>query len=386
MASVAAALEPWRAVAPRRRRATERRPRRCGVRRPARAARGSGCGPSCGGRLRARPVPGAAAGPTLRVLPRRLGSLPSRAAASVTWLRNMAEDLRVSDFCSSALETITQCLGEQLEQLQAPVETPAEVLAEALGSLHLGSAPGESGEPLVPGTCLVKCVCYGLGNFASCATARIQLAFLLLLLEKCHIPRSHCCVYDPLFSHVETTVLMALGVMVLKENEEGKHSVGIQPTVFYMPHCGMALYNNLLWSNWSTAALSRTVIIGNSFRSLEERLLTRILQKSYPYIAKILKGLKELALPQTPQYMDTFNDMSVHWFPVSKLERLSNDLWASREEPDYQDCEDLEIIRKPADSPLSHLTGAAGAGAAIDCCFVTEHQNQSRSTAGAILF
>uniref|UniRef100_A0A8C6W1U8 SRR1-like domain-containing protein n=1 Tax=Nannospalax galili TaxID=1026970 RepID=A0A8C6W1U8_NANGA len=305
---------PWRAVAPRRRRATERRPR--------------------------------------ALHPSHIGSQSLEMEMIVPFLLNR-EDLRVSDFCSSALETITQCLGEQLEQLQ--------VLAEALGSLHLGSAPGESGEPLVPGTCLVKCVCYGLGNFASCATARIQLAFLLLLLEKCHIPRSHCCVYDPLFSHVETTVLMALGVMVLKENEEGKHSVGIQPTVFYMPHCGMALYNNLLWSNWSTAALSRTVIIGNSFRSEpEEQAMADLL---LDLSVQILKGLKELALPQTPQYMDTFNDMSVHWFPVSKLERLSNDLWASREEPDYQDCEDLEIIRKPADSPLSHLTGAAGAGA-----------------------
>ena len=44
-----------------------------------------------------------------------------------------------------------------------------------------------------------------------------------------------------------------------------------EPTIFYMPHCGTALYNNLLWSNWSLDALSQMLLIGNSFRGLEER-------------------------------------------------------------------------------------------------------------------
>lgn len=44
-----------------------------------------------------------------------------------------------------------------------------------------------------------------------------------------------------------------------------------EATVFYMVHCGKALYNNLLWRNWSPAALSKLVIIGNSFRGIEER-------------------------------------------------------------------------------------------------------------------
>lgn len=74
-------------------------------------------------------------------------------------------------------------------------------------------------------------------------------------------------------------------------------------------------------------------------------MLTRILQKNYVYVAKILNGLEELEFPQTSQYMDIFNDTSIHWFPVQKLEQLPPDTWAFREEPDYQDCKDLEIIR-----------------------------------------
>ncbi|XP_005869776.1 PREDICTED: SRR1-like protein isoform X2 [Myotis brandtii] len=262
------------------------------------------------------------------------------------------EDLRISDFWSSALETINTCLKKHLEQLDAPVGA----LSEAIGSLHLDSSPDGSGvapgsipgETLVPGTGGWKCVCYGVGNFATCAIARSQLAFLLLFLEKCQIPRSHCWVYDPLFSQLEIAVLTTLGVTVLGENEEGKRSVRGEPTVFYMLHCGTALYNNLLWSNWSADALSKMVIIGNSFRGLEERLLTRILQKNYAYVAKVLEGLEEQAFPQTAQYSDVFNDTSVHWFPVQKLKQLPTDTWASQEEPDYRDCEDLEIIRNQA--------------------------------------
>lgn len=68
-------------------------------------------------------------------------------------------------------------------------------LSEALESLHLDSSPDDSGvapgsipgEPLVAGTCGWKCVCYGIGNFATCVIARDQLAFLLLFLEKCQV-------------------------------------------------------------------------------------------------------------------------------------------------------------------------------------------------------
>ncbi|XP_003419212.1 SRR1-like protein [Loxodonta africana] len=322
-AAEAAALEPWRAASRRKRRSAARRP---GQREA--AARGAE------------------------------GDPEADSAAVLRRIREAGEDLLLSDFWSSALETINRCLRKHQEQLKALVGT----LSEALGNLHLDSLPhepdvacdyipGETGETLVTGACPLKCVCYGIGNFATCVIARNQLTFLLLFLEECQVPRSHCCVYDPLFSQVEIAVLNALGVTVLSENEEGKRSICDEPTIFYMLHCGTALYNNLLWSNWSVDALSKMVIIGNSFRGLEERLLTRILQKNYSYIAKISQGLEELEFPQTSQYVDIFNDISVHWFPVQKLKQLPVDTWAFQEEPDYQDCEDLEIIRNKTEDP-----------------------------------
>ncbi|KAM5200153.1 SRR1-like protein isoform 2-T2 [Hipposideros larvatus] len=317
----AAALEPWQVAAPRRRRSAARRPRP----REAVAARGPEAEPEVDG----------------EVVLRRM--------------QEARKDMLISDFWSSALETINTCLTKHLEQLQAPVGT----LSEALGNLHLDSSPDDSDaapgsiprETLLTGTCHWKCVCYGIGNFSTCVIARNQLTFLLLFLEKCQIPRSHCWVYDPLFSQLEIAVLNTLGVIVLSENEEGKRSIRGEHTIFYMLHCGAALYNNLLWRNWSVEALSKMVIIGNSFRGLEDRLLTRILQKNYAYIAKILQGLEEQEFPLTSQYTDMFNDTAVHWFPVQKLSQLSAPTWAFREEPDYRDCEDLEIIRNKTQDP-----------------------------------
>ncbi|NXF68481.1 SRR1L protein, partial [Ciccaba nigrolineata] len=199
-----------------------------------------------------------------------------------------------------------------------------------------------------------RCVCYGLGRFSGCPVARAQLAFLLLLLPdrrflrrlSPQVPPGRCSLFDPAFSAREAAALGHLGLRLLPENEEGKHDVEGSATLFYMVHCGKALYNNLLWRNWSAGALARMVIVGNSFKGIEERLLSRILERDYSYIAKVLKGTEEVALPAHPRYLDTFNDTSVHWFPLQKLKELSPEVWDFTEEPTYQDCEDLEIIRR----------------------------------------
>ncbi|KAM8960688.1 SRR1-like protein [Pelodytes ibericus] len=190
----------------------------------------------------------------------------------------------------------------------------------------------------------LDCVCYGLGSFSSCVLSRNQLAFLLLILDHFKIPRKRCYVFDPVFTPVEISVLQELGFTVILENEEGKRSV-CKPTLFYMPHCGKALYNNLLYSNWSQHALSNMIIIGNSFKSIEERLLSRILQRHYAYIYQSLQVVKEAAFPENHHYNDVFNDTSIHYFPIQNLRTLPIEIWQLQEEPQYQECEDLEIIR-----------------------------------------
>ncbi|XP_030642061.1 SRR1-like protein isoform X2 [Chanos chanos] len=142
-----------------------------------------------------------------------------------------------------------------------------ELLKSCLSACAFGSS--EDGGGVVSETQL-DCVCYGLGSFSTCVSARYQLAMLLMLLDTLQIPVGRCCVYDPVFSVSECETLRDLGLSVLTENEEGKRAVS-RPTLFYLMHCGKALYNNLLWKNWSPQTLPKVIVIGNSFHGIQER-------------------------------------------------------------------------------------------------------------------
>ncbi|XP_051489558.1 SRR1-like protein isoform X4 [Apus apus] len=203
--------------------------------------------------------------------------------------------------------------GRGAEEGSAVLRRLREARDDLLSSGFWAASAGAVRAPLAASTePPARCVCYGLGRFSGCPSARYQLAFLLLLLEELGLPPEQCWLFDPAFSEQEVAVLGQLGLRLLPDNEEGKHDVEGSSTLFYMVHCGKALYNNLLWKNWATGSLSKMVIVGNSFKGIEERLLSRILERDYSYIAK----------------------------------ELSPQLWDCVEEPTYQDCDDLEIIRK----------------------------------------
>lgn len=195
---------------------------------------------------------------------------------------------------------------------------------------------------------LLQCVCYGLGHFESCVSARFQLAMLLLLLETLQIPVSSCCVYDPVFSPSECDALKELGFTVLTENEEGKRAV-YQPTLFYLMHCGKALYNNLLWRNWTPRTLQKMTIIGNSFNGIQERMLQRELERDYSFLSHMIGVCEETPLSCSSRFLDVFNDTALIQFPLEDLNKLPECTWTEPSEPLYQHCQDLEIIQREKD-------------------------------------
>ncbi|KAM4746632.1 SRR1-like protein [Anableps anableps] len=199
----------------------------------------------------------------------------------------------------------------------------------------------------------LECVCYGLGSFSSCVSARYQLAMLLLLLDAGQIPLKDCSLYDPAFSSAEREVLRELGLTVLADNEEGKR-LAMKPTLFYLMHCGKALYNNLLWKNWSPRCLSLLTIIGNCFSGIRERTIERELKRDYSYINKAVDLCEERLLPCPSRLIDVFSDTAVITFPSDRLNKLPQSTWTDSPEPQYQQCSDLEIILKQTsvlDSP-----------------------------------
>ncbi|XP_029475284.1 SRR1-like protein isoform X2 [Rhinatrema bivittatum] len=278
-------------------------------------------------------------------------------------IQQAKEELTASTFWYLCQRLIHECLGKFLEQTKEKRTSSVEDIHQAYKNSEDSTSPEsvhqqdtQSASDPRKGTFHseqdLNCVCYGVGKFSTCVISRYQLAFLLLLLEKLQIPAHRCRVFDPLFSKWEIEVLQALGLTVILENEEGKRRI-FAPTIFYMIHCGKALYNNLLWRNWSVDALSKVIIIGNSFQRIEERLLARILMRDYIYISQILKRTEEAAFPDDPRYLDVFSDTSVHWFPVQKLKEVPSANWLLAEEPAYLECEDLEIIKNRDKNPSS---------------------------------
>ncbi|XP_045890585.1 SRR1-like protein isoform X1 [Micropterus dolomieu] len=195
----------------------------------------------------------------------------------------------------------------------------------------------------------LDCVCYGLGSFSSCVSARYQLALLLLLLDAGQIPLKDCSVYDPAFSSGERDVLRELGLTVLTENEEGKR-LATKPTLFYLMHCGKALYNNLLWKNWSTQCLPLMIIIGNSFNGMRDRTIEREFKRDYGYITQAVCVCEERPLPCPSRLIDVFSDTAVITFPNSNLDGLPQSTWVEPPEPQYGHCPDLEIIERETQS------------------------------------
>lgn len=117
-------------------------------------------------------------------------------------------------------------------------------------------------------------VCYGIGNFEKAYSApMLQLACVLLVQKHLsqyvssvsvsspsshssnnhptNIPQITIHYFEPLMTPLEQMILEQQfhNVHIISNNERGKRHV-TKPTLFYMPHCPMRLYNNVLWANW----------------------------------------------------------------------------------------------------------------------------------------
>lgn len=153
-------------------------------------------------------------------------------------------------------------------------------------------------------------VCYGIGNFY---TARIdnynpsliQLACIIALREmlterykeiaesssKYEKDRSELSsnpislvYFEPFIVPIEREVLLHFDVKIIDKNEQGKRKINTENrnsenlkdcTLFYMPHCPMRLYSNVLWANWSEELIfNRILLIGNSFKAYDDRIIS----------------------------------------------------------------------------------------------------------------
>ncbi|OWZ11933.1 Protein kinase [Phytophthora megakarya] len=181
---------------------------------------------------------------------------------------------------------------------------------------------------------------YGLGSFCASSNAVHQLGFLVALkaaLEK-ETPAAekfatnqHCAeIFDPAMNKSDAEITEHFQLTVIQENEHGRRRVASN-TVFFMPHCGKSLYQNVIACNWGPA-IKHLVVIGNSFSAYGDRVLASK-EREELLLVTLLPYLKEVPLScgvskthdEFTRYEAAFNDLSVHTFPSELLDRARMD-------------------------------------------------------------
>lgn len=167
-------------------------------------------------------------------------------------------------------------------------------------------------------------VCYGVGNFATKAAPRWQLACIQCLRGILSIRTTYY--FDPCTSPLELEVLKELEISVLTENEQGRRPVDNDaPTLFCMPHCPQSLYNNLLLSNWTSAeSLQNIYILGNSLHAYADRqigTLAKGIEVMLPFTQEreLVYSKKDL---EHAHFQSAFNDCHLVWVTFDPDQQL----------------------------------------------------------------
>jgi len=222
----------------------------------------------------------------------------------------------------------------------AEAEITGSSMFQSLGAALRGSC-GVAGEGRLRITDIEELVVYGLGTLEpGSVNPRYQLA-LALLLARHHATQllRPILLYDPVFTAADRAFLKELGCDVIEQNEGGARRVGGTPTLFYLPHCESRLCDALLAANWSPGALSKVLILGNSFSAVADRWDMRsslVSDQPLPsYLLSLVhKGLVEEHAVSCEGFpvASAFNDMALHSFPGPLLRRVPQQWWERRPE------------------------------------------------------
>ena len=132
--------------------------------------------------------------------------------------------------------------------------------------------------------------------------------------------------YDPCMTQNEIIYLERIGVNVLSVNQRGQKRIedNNECTLFFMPHCPLSLYTNVIHTNWE--CLDRVIIFGNSMSTYAHRLVnqnkhTRLLQLLEPSWIEIALSIETSDIVQrSGNFEQAFNDSSITYFKIDKTD------------------------------------------------------------------
>ncbi|KAJ4479214.1 SRR1-domain-containing protein [Lentinula aciculospora] len=168
--------------------------------------------------------------------------------------------------------------------------------------------------------------CLGLGSPETSDNARAQLAFLLKTCDCFNIQNyTKISIYDPVFTEEDKLLFVQLGICVMDPRETHQFNATVEePTILYMPHCDLALYEDVLTANWSLERLGNILFICNHFDDYIQKLVCGSpcppLSSSHFALVTVAPHITSLPLPPSPDWPGAFNNISAQFMSKNKLD------------------------------------------------------------------
>jgi len=160
-------------------------------------------------------------------------------------------------------------------------------------------------------------LCLGLGSPATSQNARAQLAFLIETCQRFNVDNANISIYDPVFTAEDNAILNELGVRVLTENRKGNYLLN-KPTICFMPHCDMELYEALLQSNWGPERIPNLFLVANRLADYVDSRPNRLLVTKAPCILRLAPIIECLQLPPSTRWPTAFNNLAIQFIQPFK--------------------------------------------------------------------
>ncbi|KAF9227876.1 hypothetical protein BS17DRAFT_774448 [Gyrodon lividus] len=169
-------------------------------------------------------------------------------------------------------------------------------------------------------------LCLGLGSPCSSRDARAQLAFLNQLCTFSDIDSANVSVYDPVFTDADRRLFYDLGMQCLGDIKEVKHSLD-RPTILFMPHCDLTLYETVIRANWTDERLCAIIFLANRFSDYIDNNLVSKLEKESPCLMRLAPFVESRPLPTSGACPTAFNNLSVQYVKRTPLLQEGNTVW-----------------------------------------------------------
>ncbi|KAF9476335.1 hypothetical protein BDN70DRAFT_812467 [Pholiota conissans] len=161
-------------------------------------------------------------------------------------------------------------------------------------------------------------LCLGLGSPSASPIARIQLAFLAETCKQLNVDHDAVSVYDPVFTADDLALFADMQMHVLPQDRARIPPpfplIELQaPTICFMPHCDIELYDAVFRANWSLAGLSNLFVLGNRIREYVDNRPTSALETTVPCLLRAAGILESRPLPVSTTWPTAFNNTSVQF-------------------------------------------------------------------------